>query len=597
MARVADYIADFLYKAGAKDVFLVSGGGMMHLSDAIYQHGKMKYVCTHHEQAAAMAAVTYARYNDGIGSAFFTTGCGGTNAITGLLDAWQDSTPCIFISGQVKRLQTVRGSELPLRQFGVQEADIISVVKPLAKYAEVVETADSIAYHMEKALYIATHGRPGPCWLDIPMDVQSAQVDEGRLRHFSPDELKKEYKEEPSSQEMQELQSLLSASKRPIVVAGQGIRLAGAIAEFKRFVEKHNIPFVTPYLGINLLPTAHPLYIGRIGAKGTRAGNFALQNSDLVISIGSRLDVSAIGYDYQAFAREAKRAVVDIDPVEHSKQTIRIDQFINADAKRFFIAERLKGGDYSEWAAKCSHWRAKWPVCLPEYADDSKGINLYYFMDRLSASLKSDSVVVSDAGSSFYAVSQGISLKEGQRYITSGCQAEMGFTIPATIGISVARGMGEVVGVTGDGSFQMNLQELQTIVHHKMPIKLFVWNNNGYLSIRTTQRRFLGGRLIGTDGTSGLSFPSVEKIAAAYGIKFSRVEKSAKLDSVLADIMKHNGPVLCEVMCNPDQEIVPTVSSFVKPDGTMASRPMEDMYPFMSREELKREMIIEPLDE
>ncbi len=595
--RVADYIVDFIYRAGAKSVFLVSGGGMMHLSDAIYQHGKMKYFCTHHEQAAAMAAVTYARYNDGIGSAFFTTGCGGTNAITGLLDAWQDSTPCIFISGQVKRLQTKRGAGLPLRQFGVQEADIISIVEPLSKYAAVVDDPNSVAYCMEKALYLATSGRPGPSWLDIPMDVQSAQIDERVLRHFLPGEIKKDYKEEPTKGELGALQDLISQATRPIVIAGQGIKLAGAIAGFRSFVEKHGIPFVTPYLGINLLPTDHPLNIGRIGAKGTRAGNFALQNCDLVITVGSRLDVSAVGYDYKNFAREAKHAVVDIDPVEHSKKTVRIDLFINADAKRFFEAETLNTGDYSEWGRKCLYWREKWPVCLPEYKDDSKGINLYYFVDRLSAALKPDSVVVSDAGSCFYAVSQGISLKDGQRYITSGCQAEMGFTLPATIGISVAREKGDVIGITGDGSFQMNLQELQTIVHHGLPIKTFVWNNNGYLSIRTTQKRFLGGRLIGTDSSSGLSFPSVEKIAIAYGIKYFKAEKSEKLDLQLKEILDFQGPVLCEVMCNPDQEIVPTVSSYVKPDGTMASRPMEDMYPFMGRDELKREMIIKPIDD
>jgi acetolactate synthase I/II/III large subunit len=597
MARVADYIARFLYDAGAKCVFLVSGGGMMHLSDAIVQHGKMQYVCTHHEQAAAMAAVTYARYNEGIGAAFVTTGCGGTNAITGLLDAWQDSTPCIFVSGQVKQEQTIRGSGLPLRQFGVQEADIVSIVDSLTKYAVVVEDPQSIAYYLEKALYLATTGRPGPVWLDVPLDVQSAKVDEGNLRHFSPSEIKKEYKEDPTQGELDALQEIISASKRPIIVAGQGIRLAKAIPQFREFVEKHNIPFVTPILGINLLPTHHPLYVGRIGSKGTRAGNFALQNSDLALVVGSRLSVSSIAYDYKNFAREAKHVFVDIDPLEHSKKTARIDLFINADAKRFFEAERLSTGDFSGWASKCRHWRDKWPVCLPEYSEDSKGINLYYFMDRLSAALRPDSAVVSDAGSSFFAVSQGIVLQEGQRYITSGCQAEMGFTLPATVGISVAKGMGEVVGVTGDGSFQMNLQELQTVVHYKLPIKLFVWNNQGYLSIRATQRKFQGGRLIGSDSSSGVSFPSVEKIAAAYGIKYFKADRSAKLDNVLAEVMAFPHAVLCEVMCNPDQEIVPVVSSYVRPDGTMASRPMEDMYPFMGREELKKEMIIKPMDE
>ncbi len=603
MTRVADYIARFLTESGIGDVFLVSGGGMMHLSDAVVKNKKLGFVCTHHEQAAAMAAVTYARYNEGVGCAMVTTGCGGTNAVTGLLDAWQDSTPCLFISGQSKIIQTVRHSGLALRQFGVQEADIIAIVEPITKYSFMVEDPLSIAYHLEKALFLAKSGRPGPCWIDVPLDVQAAPIDEAKLKHFSPDELEPTYKTEPTADELDKLATLFSQAKRPIIVAGQGIRLAGAIPAFKEFVEKHNIPFVTPILGANLMPSAHPLYVGRIGVKGTRAGNFALQNSDLVIVLGSRLSISSIGYDYPNFARAAKHVIIDIDPIEHQKKTVRIDLFINADAKKFLQAQKLgvkepgSKSDFSDWVSKCAHWKSKWPICLPEYSDDTHGINLYYFVDRLSAALKPDSVVVSDAGSSFYVLSQAIQLKEGMRYITSGCQAEMGFTLPASIGISIARGKGEVLGITGDGSFQMNLQELQTIVHHRLPIKTFVWNNNGYLSIRATQRKFFASDFIGTDSKSGVSFPSVEKIAAAYGIKYFKMGKSAQLDAQLKEILAYDGPVLCEVMCNPDQEIVPTVSSYAKPDGSMVSRPMEDMYPFMSREELKSEMLIPTVEE
>lgn len=596
--RVADYIADYIYKLGVEDVFMVSGGGMMFLSDGVAKHSKMRAICTHHEQVAAMAAVSYAKYKESYGAAYVTTGCGGTNTITGLLGAWQDNVPCIFISGQCKRKETIRNSGLHLRQFGVQEADIVAIVKSITKYAVMVDDPQKIAYHLDKAAHMAKTGRPGPVWLDIPMDVQGAIIDESDLERFSSSEVIMEYKAIPTEQELKQIEQLLSNSKRPIIVAGQGIRLAKAISQFQTFIEKYRIPVVASRLGIDLLPSEHPLFIGRIGTKGDRAGNFAVQNSDLVVAMGSRLSVSSTGHEYDKFAREAKIIVIDIDPVEHKKNTVRIDLFVNSDVKRCLEALNLqKLPNTGAWVEKCLYWKKKWPVCLSEYANEHMGINLYYFVDRLSRKMKDKSVVISDAGSAFYVVSQGIQIKEGQRYITSGGQAEMGYTLPASIGVSIAKGKGEVLGVTGDGSFQLNIQELQTIVHYDLPIKTFVWNNDGYLSIRATQSKFFEGRFIGTDKASGVSFPDIEKIAKAYGIKYFKAANSVTLDHVLEEVLNYPKAVICEVMCLRNQEIVPTVSSYKKDNGTLVSKPLEDMHPFLDRNEFTKEMIVMPIKE
>jgi acetolactate synthase-1/2/3 large subunit len=597
--RVADYIAEYIFKEGVRHVFMVSGGGMMFLSDGIAMHPQLEAVCTHHEQAAAMAAVSYARYREEIGVCYVTTGCGGTNALTGLLNGWQDNIPCLFISGQSKRKETVRNSGLALRQFGVQEADIIAIVQSITKYAVMVNNPELIAYHLDKATFLARNGRPGPVWLDIPLDVQGAQIDPERLLRFSPEEQLKGCCGFPTEAEITATHGLLNAAQRPIIIAGQGIRLGKAIPEFRAFVEKYQIPFVTPKLGIDLLPTAHPLFIGRIGNKGDRAGNMAVQNSDMVLSIGCRLSVNSTGHEYNLFAREAKIAVVDIDPVEHKKNTIRIDCFIHADAKKFLsMVNKLSPlSQRSAWLKKCEEWREKYPVCLPEYAKCTEGINLYHFVDCLSKALRGPSIIVSDAGSAGYVITQAMAFKEEQRSICSGGQMEMGYTLPAAIGVCYARNNEDVIGITGDGSFQMNIQELQTVVHHSLPVKLFVWNNDGYLSIRATQRKFFEGRFIGTDESSGVSFPSVQRIAGAYGIKYFRLDQSQNLTERIKEILNFPNAVLCEVMCIRDQEIIPGVASVRKEDGSMMSKPLEDMYPFLDREEFRKQMIVKPIPE
>lgn len=598
MMRVTDYIADYIHKLGIKDIFMISGGGMMFLSDGIALHPKLRAVCTHHEQAAAMAAVSYSKYNGNIGVAYLTTGCGGTNALTGVLNGWQDSTPCLFISGQAKRKETVRNSGLALRQFGVQEADIIAMVAPITKYAIMINDPQKIAYHLEKAVHLAKSGRPGPVWLDIPMDVQSAVIDEKKLIHFSPLSQEKTYKDKPTAEEIKKVKDALRNAKRPVILAGQGIRLSQAIPEFKNFIKKNQIPVVVSRLGFDLLPTEDPLFIGCIGNKGTRAGNFAVQNADLLIVLGSRLSVSTTGHEYSTFAREAKIIVVDIDPVEHKKKTVRTDLFINADVKYFLQKmTSAKTTIIEPWTKKCREWKKKYPTCLPEYGREKSGINLYYFVNRLSKKLKKNSVVIADAGSAVYVPPQCLQLKEGQRYITSGGQAEMGYTVPACVGISIAKGGKEVIGITGDGSFQFNIQELQTIVHHHLPVKIFVWNNDGYLSIRATQSKFFEKRFIGTDSTSGLSFPELKKIARAYGIKYFKIASNKKLPEIIEKIMNYPHAVICEVICIRDQEIIPSVASYRKPDGSMISKPLEDMYPFLDRDEFFANMIVKPLNE
>lgn len=598
LIRVSDVLADFIYNLGVDTVFTVTGGGAMFLNDAVAAHPQLKAVCNHHEQACAMAAVGYAKMRNSYASAIVTTGCGATNAITGLLDAWQDNVPCIFVSGQVKRKETCYNATVPLRQFGVQEANIVAVVKPLTKYAVMINDPQEILFELEKAAFLARSGRPGPVWIDVPLDVQGAMVDPDSLRHFRP-EHGEDVRPSPPKQDLGALRDKLANAKRPVIIAGNGIRLGGAVKLFQKFVEESKIPVAVSYLAVDLLPSHHPQYVGRLGIKGDRAGNFAVQNADLVISVGCHLSVALTGFEYELFAREAKLVVIDIDPNEHHKNTVRIDQFIHADVASFFadFAAPQPAKSWSGWGETCRKWREQWPVCLPEYAEEREGINKYFFIEKLKDHLRHDSVVVSDAGSSYYVTSQALKIRDQQRYITSGAQADMGFTLPAAIGVSVATAGGEVVGITGDGSLQMNIQELQTVVHHQFPVKLVVWNNNGYLSIRATQRKFFAGRELGTDPKSGLSLPETEKIAAAYGIPYLQVSGSDLLDAALEKMMSAKGPMILEVMCPENQEIIPTASSKKLPDGRMVSKPLEDMYPFMDREEFLSNMIVKPLDE
>jgi acetolactate synthase-1/2/3 large subunit len=595
--RVADYIARFISdELGVKDVFMLTGAGSMHLTDGVACNPKLRAICVHHEQSASMALEAYARANDNFGVGYFSTGPAATNALTGLGGAWQDSVPCLFISGQVKRSETGFSSGVTnLRQFGVQELNIIPVVESLCKYAVHITDPQNIRYELEKSVDIARQGRPGPVWLEVPMDVQAASIDPDSLPSYVS-----EYQiPKASFDELSYVTDLLGRSSRPVIIAGRGVRLSGAQDSLKEFATKFNIPVVTPYLGIDNLRHDLDIYIGKTGVKGDRAANFAMQNSDLILAIGTSLHVSVVGYDYKQFARSAKKIVIDIDLTSHQKKTIEIDRLIKSDAK-YFIQQLIKSisinklsFDNKDWLEKCVDWKRRYPVCLPEYENTKDEVNIYSFVNRLSELSASGDFFISDAGSAFYAVSQGIQLtKEGQRYIPSSAMATMGYSLPAAIGVSTAIGDKRVLAVTGDGSLQQNIQELQTLLHYNLPVKLFVLNNNGYLSIRASQKNYFKERYIGEGPRSGVSIPDTLKICEAYGIPAARVSNLKDLDDAIRIAMETSGPYVLDVVTPQEQLIIPTVSSKVNDDGTMSSRPLEDMAPFLDRDEYRKNLIV-----
>jgi len=601
MMKLSDYMVKFLEDHGISDVFMLTGGGCMHLVDSFGKSKKIRYLCCHHEQSCAMGAEGYAKFKNDLGVVLVTSGPGATNVITGLVGAFQDSVPCLFISGQAKRRQTVfNEKEIKLRQFGTQEVNIIPIVESVCKFAVMVNEPEKIRYYLEKAIYLAKNGRPGPVWLDIPLDVQSSQIDEISLQKFEPSDHVYDYLKKPGQMEICDIAKQLMTAERPVIIAGHGIRLAGSCSALIEFVEQFDIPVVTSIMGIDVIQSNHKNYVGRIGIKGTRAGNFAVQNADLIISIGSRLSIPSIGHEYKLFGREAKIIVVDIDSEEHKKKTIHIDKIVQTDAGIFIkeLKKCLKKEEMSissNWPRKCLRWKKRYPVCQPEYKRTRGDLNLYYFIEAINRKIPSPIPVVSDAGSVFYAVAQGISIKKGQRYITSGALATMGFSLPAAIGVCIANNRGKVVAITGDGSFQMNMQELQTIVHHKLPVKIFVVNNNGYLSIRQTQTRFFNSRFVGEGKKSGVSFPDLKKLAAAYGIKYVKLG-STNLCKGLEQVFKGDAPVLCEVKSLVDQRIIPTNTAEINSNGVMVSKPLEDMYPFLDRKIFSSEMIVKPVD-
>ena len=583
--KVADYVARFLSNKGVQHVFTVTGGGAMFLNDGIAREKGITPIFCHHEQSCTMAAVAYTKMYNRVSVVMPTTGCGGTNTITGLLDAWQDSNKILIISGQVNKKETTHFTPIGLRKYGVQEADIVSIVKSITKWAVVVDDPKKIKYYLEKAYDLCNSGRPGPVWLDIPLDIQGTYINVDELEPYIP-EIKL------SGSDVR-IEQFLSKAERPVIVAGYGIHLANARNEFKIFVEKYKIPVTFTYLTIDLLPSDHPQYVGRLGTKGDRAGNFAIQNSDLVLSIGSSLSIPVTGFRYDTFAREAKVVVVDIDPVEHKKPTIRVDHFIQSDAKVFLEANlNINYQCPSKWLTKCIKWRNNWSV----HNKKDKNLNLYTFTKELSDAIanKENTVVISDAGSAYYVTCQALLIKNS-RFITSGAQAEMGFTLPACIGASFANPQANIIGVTGDGSFQFNIQELQTIIHYNLPIKLFVLNNNGYLSIRNTQDKFFEGRHFGTSPISGVSFPSLEKIAKAYNFEYIKIKSLSKLKKNISKILDSTKPIVCEIILPDKEQILPSSSAKQNEEGKIISQPLENMFPFLSDEEFRREMIIKPI--
>jgi acetolactate synthase I/II/III large subunit len=599
--KLSDYIVKFFEDNNIDTVFMVSGGGCMHLVDSFGNSKLIQYWCTEHEQAAAMAAEAYSKKTNIPCIVLVTSGPGATNTITGLLGAYQDSIPCIFISGQAKRKQTVYNSEITgLRQMGVQEVNIIPIVESITKYAIMVNEPEKIKFYLQKALYMAKEGRPGPVWIDIPLDVQSALIDEDILSGFNPENVQTAYKETKQS-DFEYFVQALKKSKRPVIIGGHGIRLANFCEGFDKFVLEHKIPVVTPIMGIDILYGNHICNIGRIGTKGTRAGNFSMQNADLIISMGSRLSVSVTGHEYELFAREAKKIIIDIDPIEHKKNTISYDKLIIADIKDF-LNKIINTYDndipvFTDWNNKCNQWKTEYPVILPEYNNDDNGINYYKFIDLINKYSSPEMSIVSDAGSAFYIVSQAINLKKDQRYITSGAIATMGFSVPAAIGVSVAENKGKVISITGDGSVQQNIQELQVIKFHSLPIKLFIMNNNMYFSIHQTQKKFFNSNFVGESKDSGISAPDFQKIAYAYDISYHKINKIKDAEEKIPEILASNEPEIIEIMVDKKQEIKPSNTALLQSNGIMISKPLEDMYPFLDRKEFSADMIVKPVND
>lgn len=597
MVRLSEYIFSFIADLGVREVFAVSGGGAMHLVDAVASEERLRYVATHHEQAAAMAAEGYARITGIPGVALVTSGPGGTNATTGVCGAWIDSIPTIFISGQVTSDTLI--AETGLRQFGIQESNIVELVKPMTKYAVTVTDPLSIKYHLQKAHHLATTGRPGPVWLDIPLDVQGCMINQDELTGFTPEE------EDATrggllAREVEQCLAMLQKAERPVLITGYGIRLAKAERQLMELVEKLGIPVISSWTSSDLIPTDHELYIGRSGIMGDRGGNFTVQNADLLLILGSRMSIPQVGYNFKTFARAAKRIVVDIDRRELDKPSIKADLPILADAGAFIseLLRQLAGRaphPCQSWLSRCRAWKAKYPVVLPEYRENRDGVNSFYFVDQLAQKLGNDAVVVTDMGTSFTCTMQTFGTKAGQRLFTSSGHASMGFGLPGAIGACFGNGGRRTVCLSGDGGLQMNIQELQTLVTYKLPITLFVLNNGGYLTIQLMQQNHFG-RYVGSDPGSGVVCPDIVKVAAAYGIGALRINNQQELDQQLETVLNQEGPFICEIMMPGNQPLIPRVSSLKKPDGSIIAKPLEDLYPFLERAEFLENMIVEPVE-
>jgi acetolactate synthase I/II/III large subunit len=602
MIKVSDYIAQTLVKHGVRQVFMVTGGGAMHLNDSLGKNPQLRYLCSHHEQASAMGAEGYARTAGKMAALCVTTGPGGTNALTGVYGAWTDSMPMIVISGQVRYDTTVRSTGLPMRQLGDQEFDITKAVATMTKYAVMVTDAQEIRYHLEKAIYLAQAGRPGPCWVDVPHNIQGSFVDETSLRGCSPEEDAKEVPPPVSPALARSVLGQIEAAQRPVLLVGPAVRSSGSLDAFHELIELLNIPVVTAFNAHDAIESSHRLYCGRPGTIGERPGNFAVQNSDLLLVLGCRLDIRQIGYNYQSFARAAKKIVVDIDPLELKKPTIAPDCPIHADVADFIAAllsamggKPLAASD--TWLDWCRERVARYPVVLPEYWNRGHLVNPYCFVEELGRHLPEGQIVVCGDATACIVPFQALPMKKGQRLFSNSGSAPMGFDVPAAIGAAVAAEGQSVVCLAGDGSLQMNIQELQTIVHHQFPIKLFVLNNDGYHSIRQTQSNFFGKPLVGCDSASGVSIPDMERIAYAYKIPFVRCAKHADMSAAIEATLSGPGPRMCEMMLTLDQPFSPKASSRKLADGRMVSKPLEDLFPFLDRDEFRQNMLIEPIPE
>ena len=589
--RVADYIFKYLADYGIRHVFLVVGGGAMHLNDALKKEKRIKYVCHHHEQAAAIAAEGYARASGNLAVVSVTSGPGGTNALTGVIGQWLDSVPVLYLSGQVKFETTIASApNSGLRQIGDQEINIVDIVRPVTKYAKMITDPESIKSELEKAIHFAVSGRPGPVWLDIPLDVQGALIEEENLKSENTNNIPLAVEDRVISVVIEELQK----AKRPLLIAGHGIRISKAKKQFLELVGLLNIPVVTTFNGFDLIASDADNFIGRIGTIGSRAGNFALQNADLVVCLGTRNNIRQISYNWSSFASRAKKIIIDIDDAELHKKTVKGDVLVHSDAKIFItkLLEKIpKGFKVDEiWLEWCLARKKKYPVVLNEYKiPNENSVHPYYFIEELTTALNNNAIVVAGNGTACVALFQAGIVKAGQRiFWNSGCAA-MGYDLPASIGAALA-GNRDVICIAGDGSIQMNLQELQTVRHNNLPIKIFILNNQGYHSIKETQTNYFNGDFIGCNKDCGVSFPDNSKLADLYGLKYFKIDSTSKMRQVINDVLFNPGAVLCEVVLG-DYIFAPKLSSKKESDGRIISNPLEDLSPLLPRDEFKENII------
>jgi len=602
MIRLADYVAQKLVEQGVRRVFLVTGGAAMHLNDAFGRAPELAKLYCHHEQACAMAAESYFRLTNRLAVVNVTSGPGGTNAITGVFGAYVDSMGMIVISGQVKEETLVESTGLALRQMGDQEAGIVKLVESITKYAVTVHDPQSIRYHLERALYLATHGRPGPCWIDIPINVQAMKIDPEKLRAYDPMEDALVFETTDLAGAVDDVVRRLADAKRPVIYAGTGIRLSGEYERFLRLADRLGIPVVPAWNSNDLLPDAHPAYAGRPGSLGTRGGNFTVQNADLVLVLGCRMNIRIVSYNWENFARSAVKIMVDIDAAELKKPTLKLDLPIHADLAQFLPLLEKKTLDWmprhADWLAWCRERVARYPVVLPEYRKDDERVNPYCLVEALFEQLEENDIVVCADGTACVTAFQAAAIKPGQRLFHNSGAAPMGYDLPAAIGAACAFPEAKrIICLAGDGSVMMNLQEMQTIAGNRLPIKLFVLNNGGYHSIRQTQNAFFPDNIVGCGTDSGLSFPNFDKIAAAFSFAYMRCATHAELSSSIAAMLRTDSPALCEVLLDLRQAFAPKLSARKLEDGSMISPPLEDMAPFLSREELRSNMLVPLKDE
>jgi len=589
--KLSDYVIEFISRNGPRHLFLLPGGGSMHLVDSVGRNGNLEYVCCLHEQACAFAAEAYAEYTGGLGAALLTTGPGGTNAITGVAAAWIESTSCLFVSGQVKRADMI--SDRGVRSMGPQEVDVISVVRPITKYAATVMEPEAVRYHLEKAIWLATHGRRGPVWIEIPLDVQAARIDETTLVGYEP-------ADRPGGSiegQVAEAIRLLNRAERPVVFLGNGARTAAATGILRPFLARLGAPVLTTWKAADLLAEDEPLFAGRPGSVGQRAANFTQQNADCLLILGARLDLPQTAFDHANFARSATKIMVDIDPAEIAKMETRIDLPVCADVAVFLeeLGKRVTAlpcGRRHLWLEQVREWRQKYPPIGPEHWQASEGVvNYYAFLDALSDALDEGELIVpGSSGPCSDIFMQAFRVKPGQRIVNAPGLGAMGTGLPGAIGACLAGGRKRTISVIGDGGFQLNIQELETVRRLSLPVKFFVLANGGYASIMSMQRSHFEGRYVASEPSSGLTLPDVVRIAGAYGLPTARIGGHAGLREAIADIVAKPGPMVCSVAVSPDQVTAPRVTTRLRPDGRIESSPMEDMWPFLTREELLSNM-------